>query len=166
MKIFINDMLTSSKNEFIYNHEFDIDFCEIDGRKVVFNKKPRISARITKRNDGSLLADTNIHLDTTLNCVRCLDEMQAESVINIAGVISNEDIESDYDIILSDDDYLDFEKLLYDAVFELLNDFLYCKEDCKGLCHNCGVNFNHSKCNCEEENPNIDPRLAQLKNFF
>jgi len=36
-----------------------------------------------------------------------------------------------------------------------------CKEDCQGLCSNCGVNLNKTTCSCSLEN--IDPRLAPLK---
>lgn len=36
-----------------------------------------------------------------------------------------------------------------------------CKEDCLGLCSNCGVNLNKSACNCSLEN--IDLRWVKLK---
>jgi uncharacterized protein len=35
-----------------------------------------------------------------------------------------------------------------------------CKEDCKGLCDQCGENLNQAKCTCEEAE--IDPRFASL----
>jgi uncharacterized protein len=35
-----------------------------------------------------------------------------------------------------------------------------CKDDCKGLCSQCGIDKNTSTCTCE---PPIDPRLAPLK---
>ena len=40
-----------------------------------------------------------------------------------------------------------------------------CKEDCKGLCVNCGKNLNEGDCNCSKDM--IDPRwlpLQELKN--
>ena len=39
-----------------------------------------------------------------------------------------------------------------------------CKEDCKGLCQQCGNNLNLSTCQCD--NDDIDPRLAKLKDLF
>jgi uncharacterized protein len=38
-----------------------------------------------------------------------------------------------------------------------------CREDCKGLCPQCGINRNEAKCTCETKP--VDPRLAPLKNI-
>jgi uncharacterized protein len=39
-----------------------------------------------------------------------------------------------------------------------------CKQDCAGLCPECGVNRNEVTCSCNTER--IDPRLADLAKFF
>ena len=39
-----------------------------------------------------------------------------------------------------------------------------CREDCAGLCPECGVNRNEVTCSCNTER--IDPRLADLAKFF
>lgn len=166
MRIFINDLLTSSKARFIYNTESDRESCVVYGRNVKFRKKPTIVCDITKREDNDLYASIDVHLDTTLNCVRCLGDMDVVEDINISGIISREDFDSDYDMILIDGDYIDLDKIVDDAVFEHLTNNILCKEECKGLCHVCGINLNVDTCNCEEENPNIDPRLEQLKTFL
>lgn len=36
-----------------------------------------------------------------------------------------------------------------------------CKEDCKGLCPECGINLNNEQCKCE--NNTGDPRMAALR---
>lgn len=166
MRIFINDILTSSKIKFTYNLEFDKKNCEVDGRTVVFNQKPSMVCEITKKEDNKLYASIDVHLDTGLNCVRCLGDMNAVGDINVSGIMSKNDDYFEYDIILLDGDYLDLDKILDDAIFEHLIDNLYCKEDCKGLCHICGTNLNTNKCNCDVENLYIDPRLEQLKTFL
>ncbi len=38
-----------------------------------------------------------------------------------------------------------------------------CREDCKGLCSQCGTNLNETKCGCDPKP--VDPRLASLKNI-
>lgn len=38
-----------------------------------------------------------------------------------------------------------------------------CKDDCLGLCSQCGANLNESECGCDRKV--IDPRLAALKNI-
>ena len=167
MRIFINDILTSSKTNFLYKFELDKDCCEISGRKAVFNEKPTVVCEITKTEDNNLHAKIDIHLDTVINCVRCLDSMQASDDVTISGIISDHDDDVDYDMIIVDDDYLDIDKILEDAVFEHLNNNLYCNENCKGLCHNCGANLNKTTCKCQEKDlSNIDPRLEKLKTFL
>ena len=37
-----------------------------------------------------------------------------------------------------------------------------CREDCKGICSECGSDLNSSKCECQEKGQ-IDPRFAVLK---
>jgi uncharacterized protein len=60
--------------------------------------------------------------------------------------------------VLSDaqeDDYLyrsgvvDLKEAVNDVLLLNMASTIYCKEDCKGLCHCCGVNLNKSKCNCK-----------------
>lgn len=38
-----------------------------------------------------------------------------------------------------------------------------CREDCQGLCSQCGQNLNDAQCGCDVQA--VDPRLASLKNF-
>jgi len=38
-----------------------------------------------------------------------------------------------------------------------------CREDCRGLCPQCGTNRNENECNCNRET--IDPRWAKLKSL-
>ena len=39
-----------------------------------------------------------------------------------------------------------------------------CREDCKGICSECGNDLNSNQCECQNEGQ-IDPRLAVLKNI-
>lgn len=41
---------------------------------------------------------------------------------------------------------------------------MLCKEDCKGICPNCGADLNHEACRCGEEV--IDPRWEQLRKLI
>ncbi len=41
---------------------------------------------------------------------------------------------------------------------------LICKEDCAGLCVECGANLNETTCDCQEDT--IDPRMAILKQLL
>jgi uncharacterized protein len=40
---------------------------------------------------------------------------------------------------------------------------MLCREDCKGICPECGIDRNTGECSCVADD--IDPRWAALKNF-
>lgn len=166
MKIKTNELLTSSKRDFDFEISDEVKDITLDGRKLTFNKTPFISIKIEKNEDEELIAHIDITINARINCVRCLDEMYVDTVVNVSGRLTEEDDFSDEDVILVSDGQLDTDLVLEDAVFEVLNDNLFCSPSCKGLCQICGVNLNHETCNCNAEGNRIDPRLEQLKKFF
>lgn len=60
-----------------------------------------------------------------------------------------------------DDDFLDLTELIRETL--IINEpyQVLCQEDCKGLCVRCGVNLNHSQCECDSFA--VDPRWAELR---
>lgn len=58
---------------------------------------------------------------------------------------------------------IDLDPILREQVLLALPMDAVCREDCKGLCPQCGQNLNEKKCGCDPKV--IDPRLAALKNF-
>ena len=58
-------------------------------------------------------------------------------------------------------DEIDFRSMLQEQVILSIPMQPRCRDDCRGLCAQCGVNLNLETCNCHSET--IDPRLAVLK---
>jgi uncharacterized protein len=58
---------------------------------------------------------------------------------------------------------IDLDPIVREQVLLALPMSAVCREDCKGLCAQCGQNLNEKKCGCE---PKVtDPRLAPLMNI-
>ena len=70
----------------------------------------------------------------------------------------------DEDIIFIKNDRLDLDEIVENNIISMLPIKRLCNKDCKGLCHQCGINLNHSTCKCD--NDDVDPRLAKLKDLF
>ena len=71
---------------------------------------------------------------------------------------------TDEDVLLIDSHEFDLDETVVKSFgLELPINYM-CSDNCKGLCHVCGCNLNHEKCDCEDDN--IDPRLAALKDFL
>lgn len=68
--------------------------------------------------------------------------------------------EEDLDLFPYDGDAIDLEPLLREQFVLAVPFAPLCREDCKGLCPQCGIDRNTGTCSCE---PPIDPRLAALK---
>ncbi len=68
--------------------------------------------------------------------------------------------EEDLDVFPFDGERVDLEPLFREQFVLAIPYAPLCKEDCKGLCPQCGIDRNTATCTCE---PPIDPRLAGLK---
>jgi uncharacterized protein len=68
--------------------------------------------------------------------------------------------EEDLDLFPYDGEAVDLEPLFREQFVLAVPFAPLCREDCKGLCPQCGIDRNTGTCSCE---PPIDPRLAGLK---
>jgi uncharacterized metal-binding protein YceD (DUF177 family) len=68
--------------------------------------------------------------------------------------------EGDLDVFAFDGESIDLEPLFREQFVLGVPYAPLCREDCKGLCSQCGIDLNSGTCTCEKP---IDPRLAALK---
>jgi uncharacterized metal-binding protein YceD (DUF177 family) len=68
--------------------------------------------------------------------------------------------EGDLDVFPFDGETIDLEPLLREQFVLAVPYAPLCRDDCKGLCPQCGIDLNSGTCSCEAP---IDPRLAVLK---
>lgn len=101
----------------------------------------------------------------TLLCDRCLTEFdyQIEAPLATLVVLDQSTEFEDEDVIEVPASSLsiDLTKFVHDSLLLALPFKLLCKEDCKGLCAQCGTNLNEDTCDCEDTS--IDPRWNKLK---
>jgi len=71
-----------------------------------------------------------------------------------------EDVGDDEDFLLHQGDELDLRETLRQLVVLSAPMAPVCREDCKGLCPQCGVDRNESTCDCSSDRP--DPRWQVL----
>jgi uncharacterized protein len=74
-----------------------------------------------------------------------------------------EPTEDDLDLYPYDNDEVDLEPLLREQVILALPFAPLCRDDCKGLCTNCGTDLNQQSCDCNRNV--VDPRLGPLKDL-
>lgn len=116
-----------------------------------------IDVRLETLHDGILVT---AEVDTTASgeCVRCLIDIAQPVEVEIQEVFAySEDEAFEYQV---QDDHVDLEPVIRDAVVLSLPFQPVCQEDCLGLCPQCGVRLLDNPGH-EHEEP-IDPRWASL----
>ena len=106
-----------------------------------------------------------------LPCSRCLEPFRlpvaspfdlrylpvSEASSDAEREVDDEDLETSY----YENDAIDLNELLREQFYLVLPMKPLCKEDCRGLCAQCGTNLNTGTCDCAPAWE--DPRLAPLK---
>jgi uncharacterized protein len=82
------------------------------------------------------------------------DEVEAEEGAEVPA--------EDLDLFPYEDDFVDLEPLFREQFVLAVPYAPLCKEDCKGLCPQCGTDLNTGTCACQAP---VDPRFAGLKNL-
>ncbi|QEE62558.1 DUF177 domain-containing protein [Salinibacterium sp. dk2585] len=113
--------------------------------------------RLESLHDG-ILVTAEVDSVAKGECVRCLTEVALPVEVEIQEVFAyDEDEAFEYQV---QDDHVDLEPVVRDAVVLSLPFQPVCQEDCLGLCPQCGVRLLDNPGH-EHEEP-IDPRWAKL----
>lgn len=94
-------------------------------------------------------------------CDRCLKEFDRQYDYSFSHtlVVSTESDSDDY-IAVGEETNFDLDELVITDVDLRLPTKILCKDDCKGLCSECGANLNDGDCDCKPEKGDL--RLAIL----
>jgi len=130
----------------------ELKFCDNLNFKLTVQIKPK-----------KILIDGNVKGTIKLTCDKCLEEFEfpVEDQINYVFFLTKivvdrknkefkltkEDLEIDF----LEEDILPLKDIIFGQFFLNIPIKKLCKEDCKGLCPNCGCNLNYEKCRCKKE---------------
>ncbi|MFJ6199966.1 YceD family protein [Micromonospora sp. NPDC092111] len=123
-----------------------------------------LDLRLQSVSEGVLVSGT-ITGSVRGECGRCLREINDSVVVNVQELYAYEnsttDITTDEDEVgRMQDDLIDLEPALRDAVVLTLPTNPLCREDCPGLCPECGVHWDDLP--ADHSHQQIDPRWAGL----
>ena len=94
-------------------------------------------------------------------CSRCLEPVGGEISVHVDELFETHPLEGEtYQL---DDDAIDLEPMVRDALLLELPLAPLCNADCAGLCATCGTNRNLTRCECVTTE--IDPRWAALRSL-
>lgn len=108
-----------------------------------------------KSNEEEVLLQGKLSFAWQLLCDRCMAETKQAMNLDFYR-----------EIILKEDGHvLDLDELIREEAILNFPPKILCKEDCLGICPDCGNNRNEKPCECQSENA-TDIRLVGLKELF
>jgi uncharacterized protein len=145
-----------------YNRDFDFFIPKFQDEAVLFTDVEG-TAKVGRTHEG-LLIQGKFHGKTTLECVRCLTDFEQALQWEFTELYAfTEENMTDSELLVPDDGQIDLEDLVREfAILEIPIKPL-CREDCQGLCQECGQNLNEKDCGHE---PEIDSPFSTLRNFL
>ena len=159
MKIDLSQVFNGSTQKIDIDAAFDmssLDYCSYNPLK----EPVKVNGAIYSKADV-------IYIELTIDfvfegvCDRCADDFKKDYSLSVNRVIveelQNENDDDDY--IVVENRELDLEELTREEILLSLPSKVLCKDDCKGLCPQCGANLNVNKCDCKKE---VDPRMEAL----
>jgi uncharacterized protein len=139
-------------------HEAGIDA----GRSVVpAGAEAEVDVTLTSF-EGGIEADGTVRAPWVGVCRRCAEPVEGELTIQVHERFADAPLAgpSDEDLYpIAPDDTIDLGPMARDAIVLELPMAPLCRDDCKGLCPQCGANRNEGDCGCVAPR---DPRWANL----
>ena len=126
-------------------------------------------------NTGSaFLVEGVVTGSATCACARCLDDVTYDFSGDIEGYfllsadaqddVDEDELDDDEFDVLPDDHVIDLAPLLQAAIIMDAPEQPLCKDDCAGLCQQCGANLNEGPCDCGDL-PDLTNHFAALANY-
>jgi uncharacterized protein len=154
-------------------HAYDFSGAAEDiGLEAPFINGYKLHVDIDKAN-RHIVADCLLELQAEFICDRCnsayvgsiVTDFELVYFLNAGGSDAEIPDDDEVEVIPPYEDKIDLTSDIYEYANLALPMKKVCREDCKGICPQCGLNLNESSCDCKQDT--IDDRwkpLLELKN--
>jgi uncharacterized protein len=139
----------------------------LDVSRVPTGSEVTLDLRLESVMEGVLVSGTAT-ASVTGECARCLDPLADRLEVELTELFAYPDTATDESTDLDEvsrviDELIDLEPLVRDAVLLALPQAPLCREDCPGLCPECGGR--RAELGAEHRHETMDTRWAALKRF-
>jgi uncharacterized protein len=164
------DSLSGSKGAFAHVYApGELDFTDT---RVRLTGLPEVSGSLALRGK-ELVVRGKLRAQAEVDCDRCLTSvavpidthfnLQYLTQVDYESTAAVELDEPDLIVSIFDGEILDVDELVQEQLLLAVPDYQLCREDCRGLCPQCGGDRNSNQCGHEESE--IDPRWEGLSNL-
>jgi uncharacterized protein len=114
--------------------------------------------RLTRTSEG-ILVQGQLQCTIPANCTRCLTDIKATFPLELQELFTMPN-SGNAPFEIGEDNNIDLAPLIREESVISVPFHLLCRDDCQGLCPNCGQNRNEGSCTCQLDH--IDARWAAL----
>ena len=163
MKVQISDIVSGKDRSKKIDYKFNMPQFKFEGDIIKPVGYCDVVGRILADSD-ILILNAEVKVNLEIICSRCLDTFIYPIDIDIEERFTTNSKSEDEEAIVVIDDVLDITEIVETSIISTLPIKRVCKDDCKGLCQECGCNLNFNTCSCNKED--VDIRFEALKGFF
>ena len=163
MKVQISDIISGKDRNKKIDYKFQIPQFDFEDDKIKSAGSCEVVGMISSDSD-ILILNAEIKVDLEMICSRCLDTFIYPIDIDIEERFTTNSKSLEDEAIIVFDDVLDITQIVETSIISTLPIKRVCKENCKGLCQECGCNLNSNTCSCNKED--VDIRFESLRGLF
>jgi uncharacterized protein len=152
-----------------FEHQYAADELDVSNHAFALSEPPHISGRI-KQTGQDFHVTGEFKAAVVVSCDRCLRDLfipvsEPFKLVYVPAAEArgrqgeHEVNEQELEFAYLDGDDLDIDQLIREQLELALPTRILCKEDCQGLCSQCGADLNESACQCEAP---VDPRWQAI----
>ena len=164
------EKLEGGKGDFAHVYQPE-EFNPVDER-VNLAQAAEVKGNV-KRTGDAVFVSGHVETRAQVECDRCLKPVELPVSADFAlEYITGADYESSSAAALSeqelsvsvfDGESIDVDEIVKEQILLAAPARTLCREDCKGICPECGIDLNTGQCNCAVDD--VDPRWAALKSL-
>lgn len=169
MLINLTDVLTSEGK--VVERRVETDWNEVSSRlgKFPIVKKTPLTLTLSNLGVNKASIEGKMELTFVMECDRCLKPVEQKITLDFTRTVSGPDLyhegaDDDDDQSFMEGYQLNVDDLIKNECFMNLPTKVLCKQNCKGICMQCGNDLNFGECACDTFVP--DPRMARIKDIF
>ncbi len=135
----------------------------------VFPSPMKVQGEITN-TAGYMRMQLHASVDYVTPCARCLTPVSGAFILDLEKTVAPRSLLGDLtddkldDFAILEDGFLDMDEQIRQQAEMEFPARVLCREDCKGLCPQCGCDLNTQSCTCKTHD--IDPRLLPLQKLL
>ena len=147
------------------NFENEIDVSDVDFSEfgAAFCETVKVSGHV-KNVVGVVELSAHVDCNYNTSCSRCGIDLKKDLSFDFEQTYVKEQTAEAEDALTLEGKTIDLKDIVCKNIASFLPLKQLCKEDCKGICQQCGANLNEKQCDCVEEY--FNPQFEILKGLF